>query len=280
MLTRTARPNVAPPHMSRRMFIAAVPATALLAACAPEAGDLGEESFTSDAASTATIDHFAWDALLKEYVVEGGEGINLVEYGRMNSEASAALASYLTAMQATDIETFSPSEQYAFWVNLYNAATIDVILKNWPVGSIRDIGVLSLGPWDDEAVTVSGRKLTLNNIEHDILRSQWDDVRVHYAVNCASIGCPNLAREAYTGAKLEAMLDAAAKAYINHPRGFGGENGAIIASSIFDWYQDDWGSVQAVLDHARNYADGPAVELLAGATSIDSYNYDWDVNTV
>lgn len=280
MLTRATSPNVTPINMSRRMFIAAVPATIFLAACAPEAGDLGNESFTSDGTSTATIDHSEWDALLKEYVVEGDEGINLVEYGRMNSGASDALAGYLTAMQAVDIESFSPGEQYAFWVNIYNAATVDVILKNWSVDSIRDIGVLSLGPWDDLAVTVSGRDLTLNNIEHDILRSQWDDVRVHYAVNCASIGCPNLAREAYTGAKLETMLDAAAKAYINHPRGFGGENGAIIASSIFDWYQDDWGSVEAVLDHARKYAEGPTVKLLAGAISIDGYDYDWDVNKV
>lgn len=267
------------PRLSRRTILAAIPATTVIAACGPSApGGLGEDKFATSGASEATIDHSAWNSLLQTYVVEGPDGVNLVEYDRFKREAADDLTAYLAAMQAVAIEDFGADEQFAFWVNLYNAATVDVILKNMPLESIRDIGLLGTGPWKDDAVNVSGRTLSLDNIEHDILRPDWRDVRIHYAVNCASIGCPNLAREAYTGAKLEDMLDAAASAYINHPRGFGGQPGQIVASSIFDWYQGDWGSVQDVLDHAREYAEGPTAQLLEGAQGIGSYHYDWGLN--
>ncbi|WP_432199687.1 DUF547 domain-containing protein [Erythrobacter sp. W53] len=279
MLTRAAPIPTPSSAISRRTLLGAIPAAALATACAPEQGSLGDESFSTAADSTEAIDHSQWNALLGEYVSEGPDGVNLVDYERMKAEASDALTSYLTAMQAIDIESFSADEQFAFWVNLYNAATVDVIVQNWPVESIRDIGLLSLGPWKDDAVTVSGRTLSLDNIEHDILRPEWQDVRIHYAVNCASIGCPNLATEAYTAAKLEEMLDAAAAAFVNHPRGFGGEPGEIIASNIFDWYQSDWGSVEDVLDHARQYAVGPTAKLLEGANDISGYEYDWSINS-
>ena len=263
-------------NMSRRTILAAIPATALLAACG--SNGLGDDSFGSDADSGESIDHSAWDALLREYVSEGSDGVNVVDYERFKNESADALTAYIDAMQQVAIEDFSPDEQFAFWVNLYNAVTIDVIIKNLPLDSIRDIGLLGAGPWKDEAVTVAGRNLSLDNIEHDILRPEWQDVRIHYAVNCASIGCPNLATEAYTAAKLEPMLEAAAAAYVNHPRGFGGSKDQLIASNIFEWYQEDWGSVEAVLDHAREYAVGPTAELLDGVTSIDGYDYDWALN--
>lgn len=265
--------------LPRRSVLCAVPATAVLAACGPSGpGGLGDESFSADETSDAAIDHTAWDLLLGEYVVEGDAGVNLVNYDAMKKNASDELASYLNEMQAVEIEKYGTDEQFAFWINLYNAVTVDLILKNLPLDSIRDIGLLGTGPWKDDAVTVAGRTLSLDNIEHDILRPEWKDVRIHYAVNCASIGCPNLATRAYTGANLEEMLEAASKAFINHPRGFGGEPGNVIASSIFDWYQDDWGSVQDVLDHARKYAEGATAKLLKNADEIASYDYDWNLN--
>lgn len=262
--------------LSRRHLLAAVPATALLAACS--GGGLEGESFKADKASAKVIDHGAWNSLLGEYVSAGPQGVNLVAYSRLKVEAADRLSAYLAAMQAIAIEDFGPDEQFAFWVNLYNAATVAVIVANLPLNSIRDIGPLGKGPWGDKAVTIAGRDLTLDNIEHDILRATWKDVRIHYAVNCASFGCPNLAREAYTGARLEPMLEAAARAYVNHPRGFGGKPGRVIASSIFDWYRSDWGSVEAVLDHARKYAEGPSAKLLEGASTIDAYDYNWNLN--
>ena len=127
---------------------------------------------------------------------------------------------------------------------------------------------------------MSGRTLSLDDIEHKILRPEWQDVRIHYAVNCASIGCPNLAREAYTAANLEAMLEAAASAYVNHPRAFGGTSDRLVASSIYDWYEVDWGSQEGVLEHARQYAQGPTKKLLDTAQTIDAYDYDWSLNKV
>ncbi|MEM1052440.1 MAG: DUF547 domain-containing protein [Pseudomonadota bacterium] len=271
--------NLMTSGLSRRSILGAIPATALLAACgAPTSGGLGDESFASNTGSDDTIDHSAWDVLLQEFVSEGADGVNLVDYQRFKGDASDALASYLESMQATSIESFGRDEQFAFWVNLYNAATVDVILKNLPLDSIRDIGLLGSGPWKDDAVTVAGRTLSLDNIEHDILRPEWQDVRIHYAVNCASIGCPNLARRAYTADALEDMLEDAARAFVNHPRGFGGEPDDLIASNIYEWYQGDWGTEQDVLAHARQYAEGPAAALLEEAQAIGGYAYDWSLN--
>lgn len=263
-------------RLSRRTLIAAIPATLLLGACGSRGFE--GEGFVADAASNDAINHSAWNSLLSEYVSEGSDGVNRVAYTRMKAEAQDKLLEYLAVMQAVEIEQYGADEQFAFWVNLYNAATVSVILANLPLASIRDIGLLGAGPWGDKAVTVAGRELSLDNIEHDILRPTFKDVRIHYAVNCASFGCPNLARAAYTGATLEAMLETAARAYINHPRGFGGEPGRVTASSIYDWYRDDWGSVAAVLDHARKYAAGPTAELLEGVSTIASYDYDWSLN--
>jgi hypothetical protein len=224
------------------------------------------------------IDHRVWDGLLQRYVRPSADGVNLIDYAALKQNDAPTLKRYLEAMQAIDITQYPRDEQFAYWVNLYNAATVSVIIANLPLESIRDIGVLGAGPWRDKAVTVAGRDLTLDNIEHDILRATWKDVRIHYAVNCASFGCPNLAREAYTGARLEPMLEAAARAYVNHPRGFGGEPGRVVASSIYDWYRADWGSVEAVLDHARKYAEGPSAKLLEGADAIAAYDYNWSLN--
>ena len=115
------------------------------------------------------------------------------------------------------------SEQFAYWVNLYNAKTVDLVVAHYPVRSIRDIGIsglLATGPWGKKVVRVEGVDLSLDDVEHKILRPLWRDPRIHYAVNCASAGrCPNLARSAYTGASLEAMLKVAARDYVNSPRG-------------------------------------------------------------
>ncbi len=181
-------------------------------------------------------------------------------------------------MQAIDITQYPRDEQFAYWVNLYNAATVDVIIDNYPLESIRDIGLIGQGPWKDKILTVSGKPLSLDDIEHGILRPIWKDVRIHYAVNCASIGCPNLANRAYTGQALEEMLDEAATAYINHPRGFARVEGKLVASSIYDWYGSDWGEQSDILQHARRYATPQTLEMLRDATTIDEFGYDWSLN--
>jgi hypothetical protein len=264
-------------HFGRRTLLGAIPAMLLLGACSKRPGSTNQ-NWAKTGTASETIDHGIWDSLLSKYVKVSKDGVNRVDYAALKQNDAAALKRYLDALQAVEIENYPKDEQFAFWVNLYNAATIGVILKNYPLESIKDIGLLGQGPWKNKVLKVSGKALSLDDIEHGILRPVWKDVRIHYAVNCASIGCPNLAPQAYTAEKLEAMLEEAARSYINHPRGFARVDGALVASSIFDWYVKDWGNQAAVLDHARKYASDQTKTILGAATEIDSHDYDWSLN--
>lgn len=269
--------NSSTSHLGRRTLLAAIPAVLLLGACSQQAGN-ADQKWLNAGTTSETIDHSVWDQLLSKYVKIAKDGVNRVDYAALKQNDAAELTRYILALQAVEIGRYPKDEQFAFWVNLYNAATVDVILKNYPLESIRDIGLLGQGPWKDKVLTVGGKKLSLDDIEHNILRPVWKDVRIHYAVNCASIGCPNLATQAYTAEKLEAMLEEAARSYINHPRGFARIDGALVASSIFDWYVGDWGDQSAVLNHARKYASDKTKVILGTATEIDTYDYDWSLN--
>jgi Protein of unknown function, DUF547 len=274
-----AQMNSSNRHFGRRTLLGAIPAVLLLGACSKKAAN-GDQSWEKAGTASETIDHGIWDQLLSKYVKVSNDGVNRVDYAALKQGDAAGLKRYLAALQAVEIEKYPKDEQFAFWVNLYNAATVDVILKNYPLESIKDIGLLGQGPWKDKVLKVSGKELSLDDIEHGILRPVWKDVRIHYAVNCASIGCPNLAPQAYTAEKLEPMLEEAARSYINHPRGFARVDGALVASSIFDWYVDDWGDQAAVLAHARKYASDKTKAILGAATEIDSHDYDWSLNDV
>ncbi len=264
-------------HLGRRTLLGAISAVLVLGACSKQTTNT-DQKWTQAGTASETIDHGVWDQILSKYVKVAEDGVNRVDYAALKKDDAAALTRYLAALQAVEIEKYPKNEQFAFWVNLYNAATVDVILKNYPLKSIRDIGLLGQGPWKAKAVKVSGTDLSLDDIEHGILRPIWKDVRIHYAVNCASIGCPNLAPKAYTAETLNAMLDEAAQSYINHPRGFARVDGALVASSIFDWYVDDWGDQAAVLEHARKYASEKTKAVLGATTQIDSHDYDWSLN--
>lgn len=243
-------------------------------------------SFRPAQGSTQKVDHSAWDRLLKAYVKEGANGLNRVDYSAFKRNGQAGLKAYIAALQSVDPNTLDRQEQLAFFVNLYNAKTIDIVLDHYPVNSIKDISLggnllasFSGGPWKSKVVKVNGADLSLDDIEHGILRSNFKDPRVHYAVNCASVGCPNLSNEAYAGAKLNAQLDAGARNYINHPRGFHFDGQALIASSIYKWFKDDFGgSDQGVIKHALKYADSDLGAKLRTVRSIGGFDYDWSLN--
>ena len=128
-------------------------------------------------------------------------------------------------------------------------------------------------------MTVEGQSLSLDNVEHDILRKQWKDPRVHYAVNCASFSCPNLSAKPFTGMDLDAMLDDGARAYINHPRGVTFRGERLVLSQIFEWYRKDFGSTDAeVIAHLSRYANPDLKAKLATVRSIADYGYDWSLN--
>lgn len=262
-----------------RIFPFAAAALCLMTpACVPSA-EIADPEWERFGTAAQPIDHTVWDALLVRYVQESPDGINRVDYAALKANDAATLKRYLASMQAIDITQFPRDEQFAYWVNLYNAATVDAIVANYPLNSIRDIGPLDLGPWKDKVLKVNGKELSLDDIEHGILRPIWKDVRVHYAVNCASLGCPNLAAKAFTGAQLEQMLEAAASDFINHQRGFARKGGRLVGSSIYDWYGSDWGNQDNILDHARKYANGKTLLLLASSSKIDEFEYDWTLNS-
>ncbi len=232
------------------------------------------------------VDHQAWQSLLNTYLSPGQAGApNLFNYAALskNQADRDALELYITALEGTAVSKLSRNEQFAFWANLYNATTVRVILDHYPVRTIRDIGIspglFSKGPWGAKLVTVEGRKLSLDDIEHVILRPGWQDPRIHYAVNCASIGCPNLPTKPFTGKTLDKDLDAAARAYVNAPRGVSVGRNGLTLSKIYDWYAEDFGQGPAdLLAHLATYADAELAATLATSPRIRSYAYDWDLN--
>lgn len=271
----------------RSVLLAAFVALAGVLA-APPAGAVGiEDTFRKHApGSTRTVDHGDWTAMLQAYVVPGSDGLARVRYALWKAEARDRLRAYVARLAATDVGALDRPEQFAFWSNLYNARTIEIVLDRYPVRSIKDISLggtllanVTGGPWKAKVVKVAGHELSLDDIEHVILRGLFKDPRVHYAVNCASVGCPNLAREAFTGAALEGQLDALARAFVNSPRGVRVAGGKVTASSIYSWFQVDFGGSPAgVLAHARRHADSTLKQKLEGITTIAEYAYDWNLN--
>jgi len=227
----------------------------------------------------ASLDHSLWDSFLNRYVTASADGVNRVRYSAVDAQGLATLQRYITMMEAVDTSTLSSNQKLAYWINLYNAATMRMIVQNYPISSIRKIKVEGEGPWDHPIVTVQKKALTLSEIEHHIVRALFPDPRVHYALNCAAVGCPSLALQAYRAETLDDMLEAGAVAYINHPRGVSVRKNKADISKIYGWYLEDFGDDEAaVLQHLKTYARGDLLTALQGVKKIGRYDYDWSLN--
>ncbi len=255
------------------------------AAATTEPADLFREAANDP---SVVVDHSAWDRLLQTYVHPADDGLNRVDYGSFQANGHAELKQYLESLRAVDPRTLSRSEQFAFLANLYNAKTIDIVLDHYPVSSIKNVSLggglfaaFTGGPWKAKVLTLQGVEFSLDDIEHGVMRPLFKDPRAHYSVNCASVGCPNLQTHAFTGARLDAQLDAAAKAYVNNPRGTNFSGGRLVVSSIYEWFKSDFGGDDVgVLKHLRKYAT-PSLRLkLNSVRSISSHHYDWTLNDV
>ena len=264
---------------SAAMLMLAIPAMLL---AAPKA-DLWEYWDQHDPDSAVAVDHSPWTAFLQRYVSQGPKGINLVDYQGVTAGDRESLDRYLERLTGIEATSLSRASQKPYWINLYNALTVQVVLEHEPVESIRDIdispGFFASGPWGRKLVTIEGQELSLNDIEHRILRPVWQDPRIHYGVNCASMGCPNLQREAYTAENTDDLLDKAAREYVNHPRGVSVEDGDLVVSSIYDWFQEDFGGSEAgVIEHLMQFAEPGLKQELQGFDRIDDDRYDWSLN--
>ncbi len=244
--------------------------------------------------------HSAFTALLKKHVVviDGGKS-SQVRYAELVKDR-AALKAYLdrlSQVKESEFDSWSRAQRLAFLVNTYNAATLDLIIQNYPVKSIKDIGSVFDNRWKRKFIKLFGRETSLDAIEHDTLRKAgaYNEVRVHYAVNCASIGCPALREEAFTADQLDRQLEEQAVRFLSDRSRNRFAGGKLEVSMIFKWFSEDWergytgfdGKTAAITSreqyfarYAKVLADTPADQqkILDGKAALSHLDYDWSLN--
>lgn len=225
-------------------------------------------------AAAGEVDNRLYAQLLQRHVRDG-----VVDYRGLKKEEQT-LDHYLEVLEKVDSGTLSHPEQFAFYINAYNAWTLKLILTGYPgVKSIKDLGSLFKSPWKKKLCRLDGRVMTLDEIEHGILRPRFADPRVHFAIVCASKSCPPLLSEPYRGRTLDTQLEAAARAFINDPRSNRFEGGVLYLSRIFKWFAKDFGNDPA--GFVGRYAEGQLAAGLQGAPrplKIEYLDYDWRLN--
>lgn len=236
--------------------------------------------------STRTINHTQWQQFLKKHVNTNKKGLNLIDYAHIKRADRHRLNGYIWSLSQVAITEHNRQEQLAYWINLYNALSIKLVLDHYPIDSIRNVNMsphlFASGPWDANIIRVNGVNISLNDIEHRIVRPIWNDPRIHYAINYAAIGSPNLQRTAYTGEKIGSQLNQAAKTFVNSLRGIQVvTNNKLITSKIFTWYREDFGySDQHIIDHVKKFAEPKLRTQLDKVDTISQSVFNWHLNQV
>lgn len=226
--------------------------------------------------SQSGVSHDSFNTLLEKYVDENG----LVDYKGLNTER-AALKSYLKVLESNEPQdSWSDDEKLAYWINAYNAFTLELVLTHYPVKSIKDIGdkikiPFVNTPWDIKFINIGGEEMDLNNIEHGIIRKQFDEPRIHFVLVCAAVSCPKLQNGAFFPNTLEEQLTEAAKQFLNDPtkNEFKSEKRASL-SKLFSWYRGDFTKNSTLEEYVNQYAD----TKLESRARIDYMNYSWVLN--
>lgn len=235
-----------------------------------------------------SFDHARFDRLLNAHVTSDG----LVDYDAFaasESFDSESFDTYLDNLDDVDVSALNRDETLALWINAYNAFTIALINEHGERESIRNINrtlglIAAKGPWTEEIARVGGEIYTLDEIEHEIIRQEFDEPRIHFALVCAAMGCPPLRREAYSGAQLNEQLnDQAQRFLLDDPdkNRVDAASGTVYLSKIFDWYGSDFGESRAEIGQylARFYPPGPRRALLqSGDFDVEYTAYDWTLN--
>ena len=213
---------------------------------------------------TAQVDHQIWDQLLRTHVSPAG----MVAYAGFQKD-QARLNAYLEALsQHPPQASWSQADRLAYWINAYNAFTVRLILDHYPLKSIRDLEK----PWDQTFIKLGGQSYSLNDIEHGILRQRFEEPRIHFAVNCASVSCPPLLNRAYTPSQLDTQLSQQARRFVNDPAYNRLDQQKL--SAIFDWYGEDFTQSGSLIAYLNRYAQKP---LPAGA-KLEFLPYNWNLN--
>ena len=255
--------------------------------------------FMHAAPAFGDFDHGRWNLLLSKHVIVIADGLSTaVDYASLgvNREPLQSYLEETSRVSRASFDAWETSDQLAFLINLYNAATVELILDNMassdPIDSIRDIGSLFTSAWELERVALFGKLVTLDAIEHDMIRGwgRYNEPRIHFAVNCAAIGCPALRAEAYTGTSLEAQLEDATRDFLSDRSRNYFDGRRLRLSSIFKWYREDfergWGESNALGGFVARYSSelGFSVEqrneLARGDMGIRFLSYDWGLNQV
>jgi hypothetical protein len=227
------------------------------------------------------LDVDAWDDFLTRYTSETSDlaGVRVDYAGLVRNPAWRPFVASLAAARPPE----DRAGQLAFWVNVYNVLAADMVVRHLPLASIRDVGSLLRPVWKRPAGTVGGRVVTLDEVEHGILRPLGDP-RIHAAIVCASSSCPALRREAYRAERVDAQLDDAVRRFLAHPdKGLRVEAGQVRLSRIFDWFAADFATAGGPLAFARPYLGDPvrsALDRLGPAPRIAWFDYDWSLNGV
>ena len=228
------------------------------------------------AATGALVDHSAYDQLLKKYVNAQG----LVNYKGLKADEKA-FNQYLELLSKNPpAADWSRGDQMAYWINAYNAYTIRLVLNYYPIKSIKDIGSkiqipFVTTPWAAKFFTIGGNKMSLDNIEHGILRKKYHDPRIHFTLVCASISCPRLRNEAYTGGQLERQMEDQGRDFLNNPAKNRVARDESQLSKYFDWYKGDWTSNgQSVGGWVNRYS----TVKVANNTKFAFLDYNWGLN--
>ena len=247
-------------------------------------------------AMAGEFDHSAWDHLLKQHVIVLQKGqASQVDYDGF-AQDHTQLKAYLDRLSAVSRDSFDQcpkDEQLAFLINAYNAWTVELILTAWPdVESIKDLGSLFQSPWKKSFISLLGETRSLDDIEHGLIRGsgRYNDPRIHFAVNCASIGCPALRAEAFDSERLDAQLEEQTIAFLTDRSRNRLENGVLMVSPIFKWYREDfekeWKGVDSLTDFFAAYAmvlepsSPDLLNLHNGEMEIEFLDYDWRLNAL
>lgn len=222
------------------------------------------------------VDHSIFDGLLKKYVDEQG----LIDYENFALERKR-LKQYLNGLSSKppDPVTWSEQERLAYWINLYNAFTTELILEYYPVKSIRDIGTeiplfYADSPWDIEFINIGDTLYTLDKIEHEILAKRFNEPRIHFALVCAAKSCPNLRREAYAPQQLESQLNNQATSFLSDEEKNAIQNDTIQISEIFKWYSSEFTRDQTLISYLNQFLGNP----IQDNATIEYIPFDWSLN--
>lgn len=233
----------------------------------------------SNEGNPAIIDHSSWDQLLGTHVVElQGSGVRQFRYSSIDSAASKQMKSYVDYLASIDPREYNKLEQQAYWMNLYNVLSVQAVLESLP--SITAGDGLPVAFHATKRVKVANQQLSLGEIENSILRPIWQDHRIHFGLNCASMDCPNMDRRAYTAATIKAQLKEAGTRFVNDDRGVHFADGKLTVSRIFDVYRDDFAQdPKTLMKVFAHYARDKKALYLLGYEGEILYSSDMRLNT-